>query len=101
MSINAMHVAKTGLNAQQTRMQIISNNFGKNGSTIWHYSALFGTILYFLLLFGTNLTTKAFHSSPNRGLHSMGFWRFKRAGEGLLSSPSVPDTQNHQNTFSF
>ena len=26
MSINAMHVAKTGLNAQQTRMQIISNN---------------------------------------------------------------------------
>ena len=26
MGINAMHVAKTGLNAQQTRMQIISNN---------------------------------------------------------------------------
>ena len=26
MSTNAMHVAKTGLNAQQVRMQIISNN---------------------------------------------------------------------------
>ena len=26
MAINAMHVAKTGLNAQQVRMQIISNN---------------------------------------------------------------------------
>ena len=26
MGINAMHVAKTGLNAQQVRMQIISNN---------------------------------------------------------------------------
>ena len=23
---NAMHVAKTGLNAQQTRMQVIANN---------------------------------------------------------------------------
>ena len=26
MAINAMHVAKTGLNAQQVRMQVISNN---------------------------------------------------------------------------
>jgi len=26
MSSNAMHVAKTGLNAQQTRMQVIANN---------------------------------------------------------------------------
>ena len=29
MAINAMHVAKTGLNAQQVRMQIISNNLGE------------------------------------------------------------------------
>ena len=26
MSTSSMHVAKTGLNAQQTRMQIIANN---------------------------------------------------------------------------
>ena len=29
MGINAMHVAKTGLNAQWVRMQIISNNLAK------------------------------------------------------------------------
>ena len=29
MSTSSMHVAKTGLNAQQTRMQIIANNLGE------------------------------------------------------------------------
>ena len=43
MGINAMHVAKTGLNAQQVRMQIISNNLAnvlmdlKAGPTLNHY----------------------------------------------------------------
>ena len=33
MSIGAMHVAKTGLNAQQTRLQIISNNLANVNTT--------------------------------------------------------------------
>jgi flagellar basal-body rod protein FlgG len=33
MSSNAMHVAKTGLNAQQTRIQIISNNLANVNTT--------------------------------------------------------------------
>ena len=34
MGINAMHVAKTGLNAQQVRMQIISNNLANVVKTV-------------------------------------------------------------------
>lgn len=33
MSSNAMHVAKTGLNAQQTRMQVIANNLANVNTT--------------------------------------------------------------------
>lgn len=33
MSTNAMHVASTGLNAQQTRMQVISNNLANVNTT--------------------------------------------------------------------
>ena len=33
MSIDAMHVAKTGLNAQQTRMQVIANNLANVNTT--------------------------------------------------------------------
>ena len=33
MSTNAMHVAKTGLNAQQTRLQVISNNLANVNTT--------------------------------------------------------------------
>ena len=33
MSTSSMHVAKTGLNAQQTRMQIIANNLANVNTT--------------------------------------------------------------------
>lgn len=33
MSSNVMHVAKTGLNAQQTRIQVISNNLANVNTT--------------------------------------------------------------------
>ena len=33
MSSNAMHVAKTGLNAQQARIQVISNNLANVNTT--------------------------------------------------------------------
>ena len=33
MSTNAMHVAKTGLNAQQVRMQVIANNLSNVNTT--------------------------------------------------------------------
>ena len=33
MSTSSMHVAKTGLNAQQTRMQIIANNLANVSTT--------------------------------------------------------------------
>ena len=37
MSTSSMHVAKTGLNAQQTRMQIIANNLANVPSTFDFY----------------------------------------------------------------
>ena len=47
MSINAMHVAKTGLNAQQTRMQIISNNLANvNTNGFKKDRANFESLLY-------------------------------------------------------
>ena len=33
MTASAMHVAKSGLNAQQTRMQIIANNLSNVNTT--------------------------------------------------------------------
>lgn len=47
MSSNAMHVAKTGLNAQQTRMQVIANNLS-NLNTVGFKSdrANFESLLY-------------------------------------------------------
>ena len=33
MSTNSMHVAKTGLNAQQRRMQVIANNLANVNTT--------------------------------------------------------------------
>ena len=33
MSTNSMHVAKTGLNAQQVRMQVIANNLSNVNTT--------------------------------------------------------------------
>ena len=47
MSINAMHVAKTGLNAQQVRMQIISNNLANvNTNGFKKDRANFESLLY-------------------------------------------------------
>ena len=47
MSTSAMHVAKTGLNAQQTRMQIIANNLANvNTSGFKRDRANFETLLY-------------------------------------------------------
>ena len=47
MGINAMHVAKTGLNAQQVRMQIISNNLANvNTNGIKKDRANFESLLY-------------------------------------------------------
>ena len=47
MSINAMHVAKTGLNAQQVRMQIISNNLANvNTNGFKRDRANFESLLY-------------------------------------------------------
>jgi flagellar basal-body rod protein FlgG len=47
MSTNAMHVAKTGLNAQQTRLQVISNNLANVNTTGFKRDrANFETLLY-------------------------------------------------------
>ena len=47
MGINAMHVAKTGLNAQQVRMQIISNNLANvNTNGFKKDRANFESLLY-------------------------------------------------------
>ena len=47
MSTNAMHVAKTGLNAQQVRMQIISNNLANvNTNGFKRDRANFESLLY-------------------------------------------------------
>ena len=47
MSTNSMHVAKTGLNAQQTRMQVIANNLANVNTTGFKKDrANFETLLY-------------------------------------------------------
>jgi flagellar basal-body rod protein FlgG len=47
MSINAMHVARTGLDAQQTRMQVIANNLANVNTTGFKRDrANFETLLY-------------------------------------------------------
>ena len=47
MSTNAMHVAKTGLNAQQVRMQVIANNLSNVNTTGFKRDrANFETLLY-------------------------------------------------------
>ena len=47
MAINAMHVAKTGLNAQQVRMQVISNNLANvNTNSFKRDRANFESLLY-------------------------------------------------------
>jgi flagellar basal-body rod protein FlgG len=47
MTISAMHVAKTGLNAQQTRLQVISNNLANVNTTGFKRDrANFETLLY-------------------------------------------------------
>ena len=47
MSTNAMHVAKTGLNAQQVRMQVISNNLANvNTNGFKRDRANFESLLY-------------------------------------------------------
>lgn len=47
MSTDAMHVAKTGLNAQQTRMQVIANNLANVNTTGFKRDrANFETLLY-------------------------------------------------------
>ena len=47
MGINAMHVAKTGLNAQQVRMQIISNNLANvNTNGFKKIEQIFESLLY-------------------------------------------------------
>lgn len=47
MSTNAMHVAKTGLNAQQTRLQVIANNLANVNTTGFKRDrASFETLLY-------------------------------------------------------
>ena len=47
MEINAMHVAKTGLNAQQVRMQVISNNLANvNTNGFKRDRANFESLLY-------------------------------------------------------
>ena len=50
MGINAMHVVKTGLNAQQVRMQIISNNLANVNTTGFKRDrANFESLLYQVL----------------------------------------------------
>ena len=47
MSSNAMHVARTGLDAQQTRMQVIANNLANVNTTGFKRDrANFETLLY-------------------------------------------------------
>ena len=47
MSTYAMHVAKTGLNSQQTKMQVIANNLANVNTTGFKSDrANFETLLY-------------------------------------------------------
>ena len=47
MSTSSMHVAKTGLNAQQTRMQVIANNLSNVNTTGFKRDRVnFETLLY-------------------------------------------------------
>ena len=47
MSVNAMHVAKSGLNAQQVRMQVIANNLSNvNTAGFKRDRANFESLLY-------------------------------------------------------
>ena len=50
MSTNSMHVAKTGLNAQQRRMQVIANNLANVNTTGFKRERVnFETLLYQVL----------------------------------------------------
>ena len=51
MGTNSMHVAKTGLNAQQRRMQVIANNLANVNTTGFKRERVnFETLLYQLSL---------------------------------------------------
>ena len=72
MGTNSMHVAKTGLNAQQRRMQVIENNLANVNTTGFKRERVnFETLLYKVLRSSgeqtsadTNLTS-AFSVAPN------------------------------------
>ena len=50
MGTNSMHVAKTGLNAQQRRMQVIANNLANVNTTGFKRERVnFETLLYQVL----------------------------------------------------
>ena len=60
MSTSSMHVAKTGLNAQQTRMQIIANNLANVSTTGFKRDrANFETLLYQVRRVAGDQTTAA------------------------------------------
>ena len=46
MSTYAMHVAKTGLNSQQTKMQVIANNLANVNTTGFKSDRAIETLLY-------------------------------------------------------
>lgn len=92
MSSNAMHVAKTGLNAQQTRIQVISNNLANVNTTGFKRDrASFESQLYQIWRHsgsqtseGTQLTSAAALGTGVRLVNT----------EKLYSQGSLIDTQN-------
>lgn len=60
MSSSAMHVAKTGLNAQQMRMQVIANNLANTNTTGFKRDRVnFESLLYQTQRFGGDQTSEA------------------------------------------
>ena len=58
MTANAMHVAKSGLNAQQIRMQVIANNLSNVNTTVLKDRANFESLLYQVRRYAGDLTSE-------------------------------------------
>ena len=67
MSSNVMHVAKTGLNAQQARIQVISNNLANVNTT---------GFTFLLADFTRRSIWPFFIHTPVNSMETSFFWRF-------------------------
>ena len=63
MTANAMHVAKSGLNAQQIRMQVIANNLSNVNTTGFKKDrANFESLLYQVRRYAGDLTSRKYQA---------------------------------------